>query len=85
MNVISLKIGKVLRYLVVDGLVVFHPGQLFFNDGVAPHASHASVEQHEVRFEVASVFYPFYVYALIAEVDIEQAHRKASPADNWRL
>ena len=24
-------------------------------------------------------------YARIAEVDIEQAHRKASPADNWRL
>ncbi len=24
-------------------------------------------------------------YAQIAEVDIEQAHRKASPADNWRL
>jgi len=24
-------------------------------------------------------------YARIAEVDVEQAHRKASPADNWRL
>jgi integrase/recombinase XerD len=24
-------------------------------------------------------------YARIAEIDIEQAHRKASPADNWRL
>jgi integrase/recombinase XerD len=24
-------------------------------------------------------------YARIAEVDIEQAHRRASPADNWRL
>lgn len=24
-------------------------------------------------------------YARIAEVDIQQAHRKASPADNWRL
>ena len=24
-------------------------------------------------------------YALIAQVDVEQAHRKASPADNWRL
>jgi integrase/recombinase XerD len=24
-------------------------------------------------------------YARIAEADIEQAHRKASPADNWRL
>jgi len=24
-------------------------------------------------------------YARIAEVDIEQAHRKASLADNWRL
>ena len=24
-------------------------------------------------------------YARIAEVDIERAHRKASPADNWRL
>lgn len=24
-------------------------------------------------------------YALIAEIDIQQAHRRASPADNWRL
>jgi len=24
-------------------------------------------------------------YARIAEVDIEQAHKRASPADNWRL
>jgi len=24
-------------------------------------------------------------YARIAEVDVEPAHRKASPADNWRL
>ncbi|MFA5874990.1 MAG: hypothetical protein WC832_13605, partial [Anaerolineales bacterium] len=24
-------------------------------------------------------------YARIAQVDVEQAHRKASPADNWRL
>jgi integrase/recombinase XerD len=24
-------------------------------------------------------------YARVAEVDVEQAHRKASPADNWRL
>jgi integrase/recombinase XerD len=24
-------------------------------------------------------------YALIAQVDVEQTHRKASPADNWRL
>lgn len=24
-------------------------------------------------------------YARIAQVDIEQAHRKASPVDNWRL
>lgn len=24
-------------------------------------------------------------YAQIAQVDVEQAHRKASPADNWRL
>lgn len=24
-------------------------------------------------------------YAQIAEVDVAQAHRKASPADNWRL
>jgi hypothetical protein len=24
-------------------------------------------------------------YARIAEVDVEQAHRRASPADNWRL
>jgi len=24
-------------------------------------------------------------YALVAQVDVEQAHRKASPADNWRL
>jgi integrase/recombinase XerD len=24
-------------------------------------------------------------YANIAEVDSEQAHRKASPVDNWRL
>jgi integrase/recombinase XerD len=24
-------------------------------------------------------------YAQIAEVNIAQAHRKASPADNWRL
>jgi integrase/recombinase XerD len=24
-------------------------------------------------------------YAQIAEVDVEQAHHKASPADNWRL
>jgi hypothetical protein len=24
-------------------------------------------------------------YALISQVDVEQAHRKASPADNWRL
>lgn len=24
-------------------------------------------------------------YARIADVDVEQAHRKASPADNWRL
>ena len=24
-------------------------------------------------------------YARIAEIDIEQAHRRASPADNWRL
>jgi integrase/recombinase XerD len=25
------------------------------------------------------------IYARIAEIDIEQAHRRASPADNWRL
>ncbi len=24
-------------------------------------------------------------YARIAQVDIEQAHRRASPVDNWRL
>jgi integrase/recombinase XerD len=24
-------------------------------------------------------------YAKVAQVDVEQAHRKASPADNWRL
>jgi integrase/recombinase XerD len=24
-------------------------------------------------------------YAQIAQVDVEQAHRKASPVDNWRL
>jgi integrase/recombinase XerD len=24
-------------------------------------------------------------YAQIAQVDVAQAHRKASPADNWRL
>lgn len=24
-------------------------------------------------------------YAKLAEVDIQQAHRRASPADNWRL
>jgi integrase/recombinase XerD len=24
-------------------------------------------------------------YAQIAEIDIAQAHREASPADNWRL
>jgi len=24
-------------------------------------------------------------YARVAQVDVEQAHRKASPADNWRL
>ncbi len=24
-------------------------------------------------------------YAQVAQVDVEQAHRKASPADNWRL
>ncbi len=24
-------------------------------------------------------------YARIADVDVEQAHRKASPVDNWRL
>ena len=24
-------------------------------------------------------------YATVAQVDVEQAHRKASPADNWRL
>jgi integrase/recombinase XerD len=24
-------------------------------------------------------------YAQIAQIDVEQAHRKASPADNWRL
>jgi integrase/recombinase XerD len=24
-------------------------------------------------------------YALVAQVDVEKAHRKASPADNWRL
>jgi hypothetical protein len=24
-------------------------------------------------------------YARIADVDVENAHRKASPADNWRL
>ena len=24
-------------------------------------------------------------YARIAEIDIEQAHRRASPVDNWRL
>jgi integrase/recombinase XerD len=24
-------------------------------------------------------------YARIAEIDIQQAHRRASPADNWRL
>ena len=24
-------------------------------------------------------------YARIAEIDVEQAHRRASPADNWRL
>jgi len=24
-------------------------------------------------------------YARIADIDVEQAHRKASPADNWRL
>ena len=24
-------------------------------------------------------------YAKIAQMDVEQAHRKASPADNWRL
>jgi integrase/recombinase XerD len=24
-------------------------------------------------------------YALVAEIDAERVHRKASPADNWRL
>ena len=24
-------------------------------------------------------------YARIAEIDVEQAHKRASPADNWRL
>jgi integrase len=24
-------------------------------------------------------------YARIADIDVEQAHRRASPADNWRL
>ena len=24
-------------------------------------------------------------YARLAQIDIEQAHRRASPADNWRL
>jgi integrase/recombinase XerD len=24
-------------------------------------------------------------YARIAEIDVEQAHRRSSPADNWRL
>jgi len=24
-------------------------------------------------------------YARIADIDVEQAHRKASPADNWKL
>jgi integrase/recombinase XerD len=24
-------------------------------------------------------------YAHLAEIDIEQAHKRASPADNWRL
>jgi integrase/recombinase XerD len=24
-------------------------------------------------------------YAQIAQIDVEQAHRRASPADNWRL
>jgi integrase/recombinase XerD len=24
-------------------------------------------------------------YARIAEIDVQQAHRRASPADNWRL
>ncbi len=24
-------------------------------------------------------------YARLADIDVEQAHRKASPADNWRL
>jgi len=25
------------------------------------------------------------IYARVADIDVEQAHRKASPADNWRL
>jgi integrase/recombinase XerD len=48
---------------------VFNRDALFTLKALLVHGSLAMVEY----------------YARIAEVDIKQAYRKASPADNWRL